>query len=391
MPVPLTANYWGAPAGQPDMDPNEAARILAQHFGMTADPAGSGAVGDPTGAVALGMNRSDLQSELDDRIANERFAAALGPQTGFEPGSPGKRYVSTLPIANLVSDETRAKQLERDQASDPFTGAAEQGRVGTIQKALDLAQTTMRPEIGDAAKTVAERNAFAEFLKSHGMKLGEKMGEYEAGGSPAAYAAAMTPIRAQGSAEQQDVLDAANRRAIALANAKPVKYTATEQQMLDTANGVQEMGPKLLALLEQENPGIGQDPTKYGSWTDLLGKEIGGWIYRKGKTSTARRDQIDQMVGYLEASIPRMLVPGRVNQTQYNDLKLHTPQLGFSDGANYERLHKMLTVILPDVLRGVDEAHSHDPTSAQVPGQAADPYAPPTDQERGINPYAINR
>ena len=365
--------------------PDEAARILRAHFGMVQEPGGDpgSVVGDPTGSIALAGVRGTQASELEDRIANEAAASVMPPSEGFVPGEPGRRYrTQGMSPANLVADRLRLHTLRGEQASDPFTGDAETARVGGIQNALDAAATVQRPEIGDAAATVAKRNAFAEFMKSRGVK----MGEYEAASSPEAYAAAMTPIRAAGSAESQAVLDAAGRRLVDVAatkNTKPVKYTAAEQQLLDSANTVQELGPKLLALLEEEHPGISQDPTKYGSWTDKLGSTIGGWVYRQGKTKSPRSDQIDQLVGYLEAQIPRMLVPGRVNQQQYEDLKLHGPALGFSDGSNYERVHKMLTEILPSVLHGVDDAHGANATSTAIPGLAgaADKYAPPTPDE----------
>ena len=356
---------------QPDPpDPAESAARLTDGAMRADDP------------LTLAGRRYDERQALRQRIDNETAAAAMAPLEGYVPGEPGRRFVSRQNAGNLVADTRRRDQLLADEAQDPFTGAAETARVGTIQKALDTAAATERPEIASAAKTVAERNAFAEFLKAKGVK----MGELTAAGSPEAYAAALTPIRAAGSAENQAVLDAAGQRAVDVADAKTnkgVHYTAPEQQLLDAANSVQDLGPKLLSLLEAAHPGIGSDPTKFGSWTDLLGSEIGGAIYRRGKTKTALSDQIDQMVGYLEAQIPRMLVPGRVNQQQYDDLKLHAPRLGFSDGANYERLHTMLTKILPGVLHGMDEAHGADATSPAVPGLAGDgaKLAPPTPDE----------
>jgi hypothetical protein len=182
--------------------PAEAAAILRAHFGMQTDPQTGDTYGDPTGAVALGVNRTSLQNELDDRIRSDAFAAML-PQEGFVPGEPGRRYVSRLPAANLADDVVQSTHLQRDQADDPFTGTAEQARVGGIQKALDTAATIQRPEIGDAAKTVAARNAFAEYMKSKGMK----MGEFEAAGSPAGLAAAMTPINASVSDAAQTAKD----------------------------------------------------------------------------------------------------------------------------------------------------------------------------------------
>jgi hypothetical protein len=265
--------------------PAEAAAILRAHFGMVSDPVDPDVmVGDPTGAIALGGQRGAAASDLAARVYREAPGASRQVES-FVPGEPGRRQV-TRPFADqYISDEATLAHLQDAMAADPFTGTAEQARVGGIQKALDTAATTQRPEIGDAAETVAKRNAFAEYMKSHGMKLGEKMGEYEAGASPEAYAAGMTPIRVKGSAESQAVLDADSRRAMALADVKkpPIKYTAAEQQVIDKANEIQHDGPELMALMEQDLPGIGKDATQYGSWFDKVNASVGGWIYRKGK------------------------------------------------------------------------------------------------------------
>ena len=94
----------------------------------------------------------------------------------------------------------------------------------------------------------------------------------------------------------------------------------------------------------------------------------------------------------MEAAVPRILNSGRLNQDQYNDLKLHAPQIGFSDGANYERIKNILQDILPNVLRGIDEGHGATPTAPHDATGAADKYAPPSDEQLGLpNPYAINR
>jgi hypothetical protein len=185
--------------------PAEAAAILRAHFGMVTDPADPNvSVGDPTGAIALGGIRSSQASELEDRITNDAAAAAMPPSEGFVPGEPGRRYLTRgMSPANLVADKLHLGQIRRDEAADPFTGDAETARVGGIQKALDAAALTERPEIGDAAKTVAERNAFAEYMKSKGMK----MGEFEAASSPAAQAAAMVPINANASDTAEGIKD----------------------------------------------------------------------------------------------------------------------------------------------------------------------------------------
>ena len=369
----------------PPLTPDDAAKILRAHFGMQLeDPSNpnSASYGDPTGAVALGVNRGVQSRELENRIRNEEAAtAAMGPSIGYVPGEPGRRYLNTMPMSNLFEDRDRLEQLRRDEAADPFTGAAETARIGGIQKALDTAATTMRPEVDAAARTTADRNAFAEFLKARGVKLGE----LEAQASPTAYAAGMTPVRVAGSAENQANLNAAAGRTIAQEIAKnqgkPEKYTAQENVLLDSANTVELLGPQLLRMLEQHNPGIAQDPTQYGSWTDMAVGKGGGVLYRMGKLGTVDRDRINQLTGYLEVQIPQMLKSGRLTQTQYDDLKMHAPQLGYSDGENYARTQYILDNILPAVRKGIDATHGANPTAAHTP--QAD-YSPPTADELAL-------
>jgi len=187
--------------------PAEAAQILRQHFGMVTDPADPNvSVGDPSGAIALGGTRYTEQQDLEDRLVNDASAAAMPPMEGFVPGEPGRRYLTRgMAPANLIADKLRLGEINREAAADPFTGDAETARVGGVQHALDTAAQIQRPEIGDAAKTIATRNAFADYMKSKGMK----MGEYEAASSPAAQAAAMVPINANASDTAEGIKDKA--------------------------------------------------------------------------------------------------------------------------------------------------------------------------------------
>ncbi len=166
----------------------EAAAILRSHFGFGSRPDDpESGVGDPTGAVQLGGLRTDRQGELADQLDT---ALRVGDQNEA-------RY--------------RASQLGRlnqDVADDPFTGDKETSRVNGIQNVLDSAATTMRPEVGAAADTVAKRNAFADFLKTRG----HAMGELDAAGSPEALRAAEVPFQAKAGAFAQQAADADMRR-----------------------------------------------------------------------------------------------------------------------------------------------------------------------------------
>ena len=394
--------------------PREAAAILRQRFrgfspgGVATDrerivspqtptladmaaPDDEPIIGDPTGALQLSALRNAQSDELSQRFANNESASFI-PTEGYAQGDPGRRVVSNVvPAANALSDKRALQQLERDAAADPFTGDAERARVAGMQDVIDKAALTSRSEVGDAAKAVATRNAFADYMKSKGMK----MGEYEAASSPAAVEAAKTKYYADTSDVGQHALDAANARDIQrseamkgalfgdLGQGTPTapqpKLTAQEQALMDSAATTEQLAPEMLKLLEAERPGIADDPTKFGSWTDVLPAVAGAKIYSLGVTQNENRARINQLTGYLEASLPRMLAAGRINQQQYADLKMHTPQLGLSDGANYERTRYILSKILPAVVGGVAAGHGVSalrPAAGRAPVAAAGGASP---------------
>jgi hypothetical protein len=140
--------------------PSEAIAILRRALpGLlpaSADDAGGDAsgdapagleYGDPTGSLALRELRGSREGELQTRLANDQFGAG-----------------SSRPDPNTGRDAALLRFLQGDIAADPYTGTAARARTQHVQDALDTASTTMRPEVGDAADTVARRNAFAKFL-----------------------------------------------------------------------------------------------------------------------------------------------------------------------------------------------------------------------------------
>lgn len=404
-----TTSYFGTTPNA-DLTPADAARILRQHFGMVADPATPDTlVGDPTGAIALAGNRRSLQQELDDRLVNDKFSAALGPQVGFEPGSPGKPYASNLPAANLIADREQAAQLERDQASDPFTGAAEQARVGGVQKALDQAATIQRPEIGDASETVAKRNAFAEYMKEKGLK----MGGYEAAASPAAQAAAMVPINTQLSDAAQAVKNADLRRE----QQKMMSPSLIPGQMPepDPDNpGQMKVGmpPNFKPLNAQEGGAIENMEKAWPMIQDLkgmldpmkdqisqrVGTGMGWFLYNRGispdiaalgNPQLQRRMQLASLIKIIGSS------PYATQSRNYafiQDVQKHLTNPVATDKFLASQIDE-LEQRWPEIQRAIIQKHVHPdaPLGSANPARP-DKYAPPTDAELGIrNPYELNR
>jgi len=302
--------------------------------------------------VKLRALREQRLAELD-RVASPNLGANYGPA----------RITSGATVADY-------NRLKGEIDDDPYTGQAAHDQTARTNTRLDEAASVMRPEIGDASKTTATRNAFGDFLSAQAKAKGTGLGAAEAESSPQAQYVANEESKRniqRAEAMKGATFGDLGHGAPNPLPAKPTHLTPAEQDAADKAATVAQLGPQVMRMLEQQYPGIDKDPQKFGSMTDVLGSKVGGAIYRLGKTQTPSDDAINTMTGYLEATLPRMLASGRINQQQYNDLKLHVPQVGFSPGANYERIKMMLGTILPVVMN----------TMGNQPNQPGDPMADP--------------
>ena len=144
---------------------------------------------------------------------------------------------------------------------------------------------------------------------------------------------------------------------------KPPKLTAEEQRELDLMAKVQEVVPKTLQMMQQRYPGIEKNPAQYAGVGDAVHQlgATGGYklgIIHQGDVGI---DTLTQALGYLEAVVPRMLISGRINQQQYNDLKQHAPNIWLSPGANYVRIKNALDMLLPIIGKTITEAKTAQP------------------------------
>ena len=247
----------------------DAVAILRNHFGMVQDPTDPNvSVGDPVGSIALGGLRTSNQKELEDQL-----------DTALRVGDRGE----------ALYRGSQLSRVNREAADDPFTGDKETARINGIQNTLDNAATTMRPEVADAATTVAKRNAFADFLKTRG----HAMGELDAAGSPEALRAAQVPFQAKAGQPAQDAADADLAR----------------QQTL-------RMSPQL---------GPGQMPTGQGDGSSMLdgaGSEIPGYslppnmkpLGPDAEKAIRSMREVAPMIGQLEKSLDpsRAQVPNAI-------------------------------------------------------------------------------
>lgn len=154
---------------------------------------------------------------------------------------------------------------------------------------------------------------------------------------------------------------------------KPPKLSTNEQQVVDTAHAINDLGTPLLAKFAAKYPGIESDPTKYGSvLADILAPKIGKAAYMFGGMTD--NDQLIQDTGAIQAWAVRAQSQGRITKPVMDMIMGHLPQPGYSAGANYDRLNRLIHEILPAQLQGISEGQGADALSLQQP---QDPYSDP--------------
>ena len=113
---------------------------------------------DPRESAAL-LFRNAMNAGFDPvKLASLRGARIPEMQRNLER-SEGDRLFGTGATRSDLNN------LMSDQNSDPYTGTVARQQVADTENALDNAALLERPEIEQATRTGAERNAFADFLK----------------------------------------------------------------------------------------------------------------------------------------------------------------------------------------------------------------------------------
>ncbi len=127
-----------------------------------------------------------------------------------------------------------------------------------------------------------------------------------------------------------------------------------------------------------------QDPKKYGNvFADTLAPKIGKAAYMFGGMTD--NDALMQEAATIQAWGVRALAGGRITKPLMEMISAHLPQPGFSAGANYDRLKRLMTEILPAQLQGVGEGHGANaltlPSSTATGGSSPD-YSDPQYQPK---------
>lgn len=268
-----------------------------------------------------------------------------------------------------------ALTLEEDLNADPDTGLDAQKQVSNVENRLageaaymspgatEVRQSKQQDELSKmlAVPSLQGKNAFElEQLKQKGARDLTQQGqdftrELQSGGSGELGSGTTVRVNPKGQAS------------LTMA---PEKLNTEQSRALSTISSLEELVPEYDRMMQKNYPGIAQDPAAHSSLSDMFGAKVGGAVYKAGHVPSVDQDHIDQLTGYFEAIVPRMMATGRINREQYEDLKLHAPQLGLSPGANYSRMRYIMDKILPSVRSGIQKTHGQA-------GGVQDSYANP--------------
>lgn len=250
--------------------------------------------------------------------------------------------------------------VKGEMASDPFTGDAPHAQVAANQTELNKASLANQSPMIDQQHH-AEQFKMDQLLEPQKLKNVGDLAVAHEQGQTARDVASTRADAMQGVAETK-------------AWGNGVKLTNDETNVMDKLHQTQMEGPQLLQMLEQADPGIATNTSKYKSWTDFLGAKAGGYLYRSG--APIDHSKIDQVTGFLGEIIPRMVVNSVRSKELLNDLKLHAPQVGLSDGENYERLSYILHSIIPHTQQAIEQTHMYG--AGNAPQAVYDPNDPNT-------------
>lgn len=167
---------------------------------------------------------------------------------------------------------------------------------------------------------------------------------------------------------------------ISFTGVEPDKLNSQQQALVDSAHQISSLGIPLLAKYEARYPGIASNPKKYGSpISDTLSEKLTKGAYSFGGMTD--NDALLQDAAAIQAWGVKALASGRITKPLMEMISAHLPQPGFSPGANYDRLHRLLTDILPAQLQGIDEGRGANKFSLHDIS-ASDPYRDPNYQPR---------
>gem|GEM_PF-4135771 len=253
----------------------------------------------------------------------------------------------------------------------------------------------MRPEIADAADTVAKRNAFGEFLKTRG----HAMGEFDAAGSPEAQRAAEVPFKAKAGPFAQQAADAdlARQQKLRMSpSLVPGQMPTGDSAALDEGGSnipgftmppnMKPLGAeaeKAVRSMREVAPMIGElerslDPSKAQIPNALTSR--GKWaLYKLGITPTNAADQARlQLASLISIAGSAPYLQGSRNYQYLKQVQEHLTNPQASDQFLYNQVQE-LKKLWPRMQKEIMTAH----INPGAPLDFGDNELPVTDPNRG--------
>jgi hypothetical protein len=279
-----------------------------------------------------------------------------------------------LPIATTNAEQDSNDKLKRMIGLGPSPMVQRQGRdLAAQDTAISQARTAAQPDVlaesdrlqkqklalaGEPNRVAGENSLAVEKQKQ--APLLDFMNKQQSSGGVTGAPMEFTP--------------SISENGISFHGQPEAKLNAQEQSMVDSAQGITALGQPLLQKFAAKYPGIDANPEKYGSLlADTLAPKIGKAAYMFGGMTD--NDALMQDSAAIQAWGMKALMNGRINRQMMDLISAHLPQPGFSPGANYDRLRRLMTEIIPSQLQGISAGRGANPM--QLPQAPADPYSDP--------------
>lgn len=280
-------------------------------------------------------------SELEDEQNKDATIGELTHGYGFTDSKENLRADAMQGLRRRLLEAGAAHQadVEKAAAGPAATVAGEIAK----QRAADAAQADVRAS--EAAKNRAEAGQ-----AEAGASLTQRLLGLNGGGQSSSNTGGGVSL---GGTEMQPHVDA--KGGVSFAPAPGHQISATGTQALQGLNMMQRLGPQILARLEQEYPGISKNPEQYGGLGDTLLSKVKKVGYNAGLYTP--NEDIGQLTQLFKVIGARPYMMGRPNQKIYEDIVSHLGDMGFSAGADYARIKKLLE-LAPELEQGISEVES---------------------------------
>lgn len=291
--------------------------------------------------VASGLDDlGPTDGELEDQQNQDASQGEATTGYGFSDSKENLRdeAMQKLKRTLMMSDmESRAKQAE---AAAP---KRIEGEYGLEKARIDNAgQAALRAsEVGKNDSEAARNKA--------GASLTERLMGQSGGGSSTSGAPSI------GGSEMRPRVDANGQ--VSFTGVAAPKMSATATTPLIALNQFRKLGPKILARLEQQYPGIDTNPEKFGGAEDTLLSKVKSMAYKSGMVSapnSLQNDEVSQIEELARIVGARGYMQGRPSQQIFDVISSHLPSMTNSPGANYSRVKQLLSTV-PDMEQGISE------------------------------------